>query len=1004
MSEPTLSRLEFHFMEAFAPGFLKQWLCLCLLWIGLCMSQASLTAQSISSQNQPAQSGAIPILHMETNLVQIPVLVLTPALKKLSSPVASDRFSITFNSDTPFRPTYSRIEGADPIHLAIVLDTRSLKDDLLSKIDGAIAGLAPSFLHPNDLVSIYVMSCGQMEEVRDVPGDSFQLKNAADVALRSWTARRQSVKAAPCSSNANLWDDLAYVTNALAKQSGWRAILAVTDGNDTNSKYSSDAVTKMAQHSQVTIFGLNPDRSGSNNHVSPSAGVSQPTGGLQGLLQPTQIQPGFSNASNDVGITRLSAVSKLTGGVSLALDNSNIAARMQQFTQMLRDRYILEFPRPRNAKAGVVLLTVKVHGVKAIALPAGDLVPVDNQDLVPDSNQISTVATALPQPPANPESTAPAELAPPADRQPMPAQSAAVGPADAPVPTQQESSTPEPSASYSVPHLKVTSEITVEDVTVTDRHRNPVHGLQQPNFELKEDGHVQKITNFEEFGMDKPSENAAPAQSPANVFSNAQPQAPTTGALNVLLLDDVATGLVDHLKWAPENLEAAKEQSIKYLNRLPQGTQVAILQLGNTAQVLQGFTADKAVLLAAMKAASFKPAGGANAEPSKRNPTGLDASRDRQVLCEAANAQSELTVAGLKAVADYLSGIKGRKNLIWFTPGIPWLTNYAGFSGVKCLGDRTEELQRVYALLSDAQVALYPIDPRGLVADNALSAVDSSIAVGGMMRSRQMGARVAKGEMAFNAGSSEEHESLRAMADATGGISYFNRNDLDGAIQEAIETGANYYSLAYVPPLSGHDGKYHTIDVKVDRPDLHLLYRPGYTSVDAGEQAQPSADSSPEASAQRKLLAGMVHGQAPSTQLLFDVRVTPSTDPQKPGDPQVIGSLNPTVKHLHLVRYDMAFSLAPDQVSLLEATDGRRKASIEFGFVAYDGEGKMLNSIQKTVRFTVNPQELAQYLQQPLRVPLKFDLPSGSIFVRVGVMDLASQKMGTLEIPETVAK
>jgi hypothetical protein len=64
----------------------------------------------------------------------------------------------------------------------------------------------------------------------------------------------------------------------------------------------------------------------------------------------------------------------------------------------------------------------------------------------------------------------------------------------------------------------------------------------------------------------------------------------------------------------------------------------------------------------------------------------------------------------------------------------------------------------------------------------------------------------------------------------------------------------------------------------------------------------------------------------------------------------------------------------------------------------------MLNSIQKTVRFTVNPQELAQYLQQPLRVPLKFDLPSGSIFVRVGVMDLASQKMGTLEIPETVAK
>jgi hypothetical protein len=258
--------------------------------------------------------------------------------------------------------------------------------------------------------------------------------------------------------------------------------------------------------------------------------------------------------------------------------------------------------------------------------------------------------------------------------------------------------------------------------------------------------------------------------------------------------------------------------------------------------------------------------------------------------------------------------------------------------------------------------------------------------------------------MAFNAGSSEEHDSLRAMADATGGEPYFNRNDLDAAMQEAIETGADYYSLAYVTPLSGHDGKYHTIDVKVDRPGLHLQFRPGYTAVDVAAPQQHSADASPEASIKRELLAGMVHGQAPSTQLLFDVRVTPSNDPAKPGDPQVIGSLNPTVKHLHLVRYDLAFSLAPDQLSLLEAPDGRRKGSVEFGLAAYDGEGKMLNTIQQTVKFTVSPREVAQFLQRPLRVPLKFDLPSGNIFVRFVVMDLASQKMGTLEIPETVAK
>jgi hypothetical protein len=311
------------------------------------MSRAPLTAQAISSQEQSAQSGAIPIFHVETNLVQIPVLVLTPELKKLSSPIASNRFSISLNNDPPFRPRYARIEGDDPIHLAIVLDARSLEKDLLPKIDSTIAGLAPSFLHPNDRVSIYVMSCGQMKAARDVPGDRIQLKNAVDVALSSWTARRQLRNAPPCSSDAHLWDYLAYVTNELAKQSGWRAIWAVTDGSDRKSKYSSDAVTKMAQHSQVTIFGLDPYRAGPRNGFFP-----------------------------DVGVTRLSAVCELSGGVSLSLYNDSLAKRMQQFTQMMRDRYVLEFQRPRNIKAGDALLTVKVDGMNAFIRPAGDLVPI----------------------------------------------------------------------------------------------------------------------------------------------------------------------------------------------------------------------------------------------------------------------------------------------------------------------------------------------------------------------------------------------------------------------------------------------------------------------------------------------------------------------------------------------------------------------------------------------------------------------------------------------------
>jgi hypothetical protein len=148
----------------------------------------------------------------------------------------------------------------------------------------------------------------------------------------------------------------------------------------------------------------------------------------------------------------------------------------------------------------------------------------------------------------------------------------------------------------------------------------------------------------------------------------------------------------------------------------------------------------------------------------------------------------------------------------------------------------------------------------------------------------------------------------------------------------------------------------------------------------------------------------MGHGEAASTQLLFDVRVTPSAAPPRPGDPEVIGTLSPALKRKPLVRYDFSYSMAPDQIKLLEAPDGTRKGSIDFAFVAYDGAGQELNVVGKTVKFTLRPDQVSGFMQRPFQAALQFDLPSGEIFVRLGVMDEASGKTGTLELPEKVAK
>jgi hypothetical protein len=104
------------------------------------------------------------------------------------------------------------------------------------------------------------------------------------------------------------------------------------------------------------------------------------------------------------------------------------------------------------------------------------------------------------------------------------------------------------------------------------------------------------------------------------------------------------------------------------------------------------------------------------------------------------------------------------------------------------------------------------------------------------------------------------------------------------------------------------------------------------------------------------------------------------------------------------VRYDLVFTLSGDQIALVDGPDGTRKASIELYIAAYDAEGKVLNYLGYATKWTLKPEQVAQFTQQSLPVPMQFDLPSGKIFLRLGVLDVASQKVGTLEIAETVAK
>ncbi len=398
---------------------------------------------------------------------------------------------------------------------------------------------------------------------------------------------------------------------------------------------------------------------------------------------------------------------------------------------------------------------------------------------------------------------------------------------------QQDSQAAPPSSS--APTLQVYSRETVIDVTVTDAKGQPIHDLKDSDFTVKEDGKPQAVRSFREIRENTVPPARNPPQLPPNVYTNLQPT-PTTSAVNILLLDSLNTLPVDQV--------AMRQESMKYLKNMPRGTRVAVLGLSSSLRILQGFTADPAILIAAV-----------DTKKNRALPSPFIDSDSADILDTQANAQTELgnddtaamiqqfendmvttqqdirnrmTLEALNQIAAYVAGVKGRKNLIWFTDGMPLnMFPTGGVDDLEGMTDYAKDLRKTTDLLTAAEVAVYPVDARKLFTDPANGA-DQHLDV----ITKNTGARVAAKQMAVAEKKGGELLSMEAVAEATGGAAYYNTNDLKGAVAKAIANGANYYSVSYIPPDLRFDGKYHTIDVEVNRPGAHLAYRKGYNADD----------------------------------------------------------------------------------------------------------------------------------------------------------------------------
>ena len=549
------------------------------------------------------------------------------------------------------------------------------------------------------------------------------------------------------------------------------------------------------------------------------------------------------------------------------------------------------------------------------------------------------------------------------------------------------------------PLIRTGAQAVSVDVVVTDTAGDPVLALHRQDFQVFEDGKPQDIDLFEEHTAPTVAPAIAPVELPPHVFTN-QPVAPQSDAVNVLLLDSLNT---------PEADQAlVHKQILDFLKNMQPGTRIAIFTLNRKLRLLQGFTADSSLLVAAVNSKAAAPGstsisrtrdddlrdkeelsiigemsntGGADAEAP------LQSIRRSQadVSSSQAGQRSSITLAALQQLARAMAAIPARKNLIWFAGSFPVSIFPNGpsrqtLANGKEIGDTVRQTAN---LLTQAKVALYPVSAQGIVADHTTNADSAGQPNGDDFEKNPNREAPA---ISANTGAMEQ------LATDTGGKAFYTSNNLSQSVASAIQNGSHYYTLVYTPPSAQMDGKFHRIEIKLVEGAPRLSYRRGYYA-DSSSASHTDEKDAPAADPLPPLLA---NGLPASTQVLYQARVAPLT-PQPTADaPRAGGNAKLTGT---LIRYKVDLVVNPATVSLDLAPDLTHNGKIEVALVAYDVSGKPVNWTGQTLGLVLNPTSYAQVQRVGIPIHLQIDLPQSNLSLSTGVCDLDAHKAGTLEIP-----
>lgn len=361
--------------------------------------------------------------------------------------------------------------------------------------------------------------------------------------------------------------------------------------------------------------------------------------------------------------------------------------------------------------------------------------------------------------------------------------------------------------------FKSNAELILVNVSVRDKSGQFVRNLKADDFTVLEDGKQQQIASFDLESVDSlASTDIAQATTTPAPDEQKKTTRDLVSASNAYRDRRLIVFFFDLADMEPEEIERAATAAVNYLDKqmLPADL-VSIISLGNSLQIDQDFTADRARLKQVLQSFSLGAGQGHQAGSTGSTEGTSDTANPFTVDDTEYNIfNTDRRLEALRSIAQRLEKVKQKKSLIYFSSGMQR-------TGI----ENQSELRAAVNAAIRANLAIYSMDMRGL---------EAMVPGGKAQNASLRGTSPYSGQSTLSALDANfgSQETLVTLAEDTGGRAFLDSNDFGQVFRRVQEDNACYYILGYHSTNLARDGKYRHLTVRLKSANYKLEYRRGY--------------------------------------------------------------------------------------------------------------------------------------------------------------------------------